>query len=91
MATAPTMTDPQQGAPDAQSPGAPQAASPDQQQANPLQTELSDLTRRLFVLAQQNPPIMPFLAPVLKIMSALLKKVLTTPQQSTPQQGPQQM
>jgi hypothetical protein len=89
MATAPTVTDPQQGPPD--TPGGPTAVSPDQQQANPLQTEMSDITRRLILLAQQNPPIAPFLAPCIKIMTALLRKILMTPQQSTPQQGPQQM
>ena len=89
MATSPQMQDPQQGPPD--TPGGPQAVSPDQQQANPLQTEMSDITRRLILLAQQNPPIAQFLQPCIKIMTALLRKILMTPQQSTPQQGPPQM
>jgi hypothetical protein len=83
------MTDPQQGPPD--TPGGPQAVSPDQQQANPLQSELADITRRVLLLAQQNPPLAPQLQAVFNILRLLLRKVLTTPQQSTPQQGPQQM
>lgn len=91
MATTSPMNDPQQGASDQPSPGAPTAASPDQQQANPLQTELADITRRVLLLMQQNPPLAPQLQAVFNILRLLLKKVLMTPQQSTPQQGPQQM
>lgn len=85
-ASAPTMP---QGAPD--TPGAPQSASPGDQQANPLQTELADITRRVFLLAQQNPTLAPQLQAVFNILRLLLRKVLMTPQQPTPQQGPQQM
>ena len=89
MATSPQMQDPQQGSPD--TPGGPTAVSPDQQQANPLQTELADITRRVLLLAQQNPPLAPQLQAVFNILRLLLRKVLMTPQQPTPQQGPQQM
>lgn len=85
---APPQATPDQGAP---SPGAPTASSPQDQDANPLQSELSDITRRVFMLAQQNPTLAPQLQAVFQMLRVLLKKVLMTPQQPTPQQGPQQM
>jgi hypothetical protein len=72
-------------------PGGPTAQSPGQQQANPLQAELADITRRVLLLAQQNPPLAPQLQAVFNILRLLLRKVLMTPQQSAPPQGPQQM
>jgi hypothetical protein len=79
---------PDQGAP---SPGAPTASSPQDQQANPLQEELSDITRRVLLLMQNNPTLAPGLQSVFQTLRVLLRKVLMTPQQPTPQQGPQQM
>jgi hypothetical protein len=84
---APPQAVPDQGA----SPGAPTASSPQDQDANPLQSELSDITRRVFLLAQQNPTLAPQLQAVFQLLRVLLRKVLMTPQQPTPQQGPQQM
>lgn len=86
MATAAPTLNPQ-GPPD----GGPTAVSPGDQQANPLQTELADITRRVLLLAQQNPPLAPQLQAVFNILRLLLRKVLMTPQPSTPQQGPQQV
>lgn len=88
MATsAPTLNP--QGPPD--TPGGPTAVSPGQQQANPLQTELADITRRVFLLAQQNPTIAPPLQAVFNMLRVILKKVIMTPQQPSGPQGPQQM
>jgi hypothetical protein len=89
MATTAPTPNPQQGPPD--TPGAPQAAPPGDQQANPLQAELADITRRVLLLSQQNPTLAPQLQAVFNILRLLLRKVLMTPQQPTPQQGPQQM
>lgn len=88
MATsAPTLNP--QGPPD--TPGGPTAVSPGDQQANPLQTDLADITRRVLLLAHQNPTIEPPLQAVFNMLRVILKKVMMTPQQPAPPQGPQQM
>lgn len=89
MATSAPTLNPQQGPPD--TPGGPSAVSPDQQQANPLQAELADITRRVFLLAQQNPTLAPPLQAVFNMLRMTLKKVLQTPQPPPAQQGPTQM
>lgn len=73
------------------SPGAPTASSSQDQDANSLQTELADITRRVLLLAQNNPTLAPQLQAVFQMLRVLLRKVSLTPQQPMPQQGPQQM
>lgn len=86
------MAAPPQVAPDqGPSPGAPTASSPQDQDANQLQTELADITRRVLLLMQNNPTIAPPLQAVFQTLRVLLRKVSLTPQQPMPQQGPQQM